>query len=68
MTKILRINPKSKVVMGSGYSASGQANRVMSAVEKGFVQKPYNITQLLTTIREVLDEDILMPVNTKDGR
>jgi hypothetical protein len=35
---------------------------------KGFVKKPYGLRQLLNKIREVLDEDLPGPVNTKDRR
>ncbi|MFH0960794.1 MAG: response regulator, partial [Pseudomonadota bacterium] len=57
LTEILRVNPESKVVIASGYSESGPANGVMSAGAMGFVQKPYDIRQLLNTIREILDKN-----------
>ncbi|MFH0957757.1 MAG: PAS domain S-box protein, partial [Pseudomonadota bacterium] len=66
LEEILRINPKARVVIASGYSESGPANGVMDSGAKGFVQKPYNMSQLLTTIREILDEDMPGPVNTGD--
>ncbi len=57
LTEILRVNPNAKVIIASGYSESGLANGVMEAGAKGFVQKPYNMRQLLTTIREILDKN-----------
>jgi len=30
----------------------------MAAGAKGFVQKPYDMRQLLSTVREVLDKDV----------
>ena len=66
LAEILRINPDAKVVIASGYSESGPANGVMSAGAMGFVQKPYDMRQLLTTIREILDKDLVGPVNNED--
>ncbi|MFH0957100.1 MAG: response regulator, partial [Pseudomonadota bacterium] len=57
LKEILRINPKAKVVIASGYSESTLASGAVAAGAKGFVQKPYNMSQILTTIREVLDMD-----------
>ncbi|MCX5874261.1 MAG: response regulator [Deltaproteobacteria bacterium] len=67
LAEILRINPKAKVIVASGYSQSGPANDAMAGGAKGFVQKPYNMRQLLTAIRQVLDNDLPGPVNADDG-
>jgi DNA-binding NarL/FixJ family response regulator len=66
LAEILRIDPHAKVIIASGYSEGGQANGVMDSGAKGFVQKPYNMRQLLTTVREVLDKDIVGPGNSRD--
>ena len=55
MEEILQVNPNAKVVLASGHSESGLANGDVTGRAKAFVQKPYNMSQLLTTIREVLD-------------
>ena len=57
LNEVLRIDPKAKVIIASGYSESGSAKGVMEAGAKGYIRKPYNMRQLLTTIREVLDKD-----------
>jgi len=57
LAEVLRINPNAKVVLASGYSESGPASGAMAGGAKGFVQKPYNMRQLLTTIREILDKN-----------
>ena len=54
---ILRIDSNAKVVIASGYSEGGPVHGVMSAGAKGFIQKPYNLGQLLTTVREILDQN-----------
>jgi CheY-like chemotaxis protein len=57
LAKILRIDPKAKIIIASGYSENGPASSAIASGAKGFVQKPYKMRQLLTMIREVLDKD-----------
>ncbi len=57
VAEIRRIDPNVKVVIASGYSDGQPTNRDMASAAKGFVQKPYNVKQLLNTVREVLDND-----------
>ncbi len=57
MQEILQINPNAKVVLASGHSESGLANGNVTGRAKAFVQKPCNMSQLLTTIREVIYND-----------
>jgi len=55
LEEILLVNPNAKVVLASGHSGGGLANASKGVM--GFVQKPYNMRELLITIREVLDKD-----------
>ena len=58
LEEILRINPNAKVIIASGVTGEGSAANVVQVKgAKGFVQKPYDMRQLLTTIREILDRD-----------
>jgi two-component system, cell cycle sensor histidine kinase and response regulator CckA len=57
LAEILRINPNARVVIASGYSETGPVNGVMAAGAKGFIQKPYTMRQLLTTVRQILDRN-----------
>jgi two-component system, cell cycle sensor histidine kinase and response regulator CckA len=50
------LDPGVKVVIASGYSANGAAEEALFANSKGFVNKPYEISQLLEVVRSVLDE------------
>jgi PAS domain S-box-containing protein len=50
-----KINPQIKVILSSGYSLNGQAVRIMNNGCNGFIQKPFNISELSNKIREVLD-------------
>jgi PAS domain S-box-containing protein len=52
--KIRQANPKAKVLLFSGYSLNEQAERIMQRGCNGFIQKPVNLVQLSTKIREVL--------------
>ncbi len=62
LAEILRVNPKAKVVIASGYLRIGPASGAMAGGAKGFVQKPYNMREFLITIRSVLDDDLHGPV------
>ncbi|MDR3605452.1 MAG: response regulator, partial [Syntrophaceae bacterium] len=57
IAEILRIDPNVKVVIASGYSEGEPTSRATEGGAKGFVQKPYNVRQLLQTVREILDKD-----------
>ena len=49
-------NPEIPVILSSGYSISGQATEIMSRGCNGFIQKPFDISELSQKIRDVLDE------------
>lgn len=68
LEKILQIDPNAKVIVSSGLSESEPVNVTMLTGAKGFVKKPYGLRQLLTKMREVLDNDIPGPVDTENGR
>ncbi len=53
--EIKKIQPQTKVVLSSGYSIDGQADRVMKKGCDGFIQKPFNILELSQKVRGVLD-------------
>jgi len=53
---IRKINPEVKVLLSSGYSRNGQLQELMEEGLKGFLQKPYNLNEILVKVRNVLDE------------
>ena len=63
LAEILRIDPNAKVIIASGYSESGPANDASAGGAKALVQKPYEMRQLLTTIRNILDNDPPRSIN-----
>jgi two-component system cell cycle sensor histidine kinase/response regulator CckA len=55
--EILKLNPRAKVVIASGYSVNSRAKNALDAGARAFVKKPYEIRQMLRVVREVLDKD-----------
>jgi len=55
--ELLKINPKVKVLIVSGYTSGGTEKDAVELGARGFVEKPYDLTKLLQVIRDVLDED-----------
>ena len=53
---ILEINPQAKVIIASGYAANGPVKRALHSGAAGFLAKPFNNTELWSTVRRVLDE------------
>jgi CheY-like chemotaxis protein len=51
-----KINPDIKVLLSSGYSIDGQASEILNRGCNGFVQKPFNLKQISSKIREILAE------------
>jgi len=45
------------VVIASGYSANAMSKESLVSAAKGFVDKPYNIRQMLAVVRDVLDAE-----------
>ena len=57
LSELLSRNPSAKVVIASGYSMNGQFKEILNLGASGFVAKPFNMSDLLKTIRRVLDQD-----------
>ncbi|MBW1711681.1 MAG: response regulator, partial [Deltaproteobacteria bacterium] len=55
LKELLRIDPKAKVLVASGYSAHVQTRETLQSGAKGFIGKPYRFNQMLQKIRQVLD-------------
>lgn len=55
--RLKEINPGVKVILSSGYSIDGQATEIMKSGCDGFIQKPFNMSQLSAKVREVLDKE-----------
>jgi len=57
LEELLKMNPKSRIIIASGYSINGPAKKVLEAGAKGFISKPYDMRGMLQTVRKILDKD-----------
>ena len=55
---LTEINPNAKVLLSSGYSPNGPAEKILKKGCNGFIQKPFNIQLLSQTIRDILNPAI----------
>ncbi len=53
--RLRAINPEIKVLLSSGYSIEGQATEILNRGCNGFIQKPFNLTNLSNKLREILE-------------
>jgi DNA-binding NtrC family response regulator len=54
---LLKIDPKARVLIASGFAANGQTKEAIETGARGFVGKPYDMKGMLQSVREVLDSD-----------
>ncbi len=55
--KLKSLNPDVKIILSSGYSIDGEARQIINRGCKGFIQKPFTMSQLGEKIRDVLGTD-----------
>lgn len=48
------LNPELKIILSSGYSADGEARKILDRGCNGFIQKPFLLNELSQKIREVM--------------
>ena len=53
--RIREIQPGMLVILASGYAINGQTNKIIRKGCNGFIQKPFNIYELSSKIRKLLD-------------
>jgi PAS domain S-box-containing protein len=53
---LLKTDPGVKVIISSGYMASSKQHEAMDRGAVGFIQKPYRLQDILSLVREVLDQ------------
>ncbi len=54
LTELLKINPEVITVIASGYSLEGEVAELLEKGARGFVQKPFRITELAAALSEAL--------------
>ncbi len=50
-----QISSQVKALLSTGYSQSGRAQEILDGGVMGFIQKPYKLSDLLSTVRRTLD-------------
>jgi PAS domain S-box-containing protein len=53
--RLKALNPNVKALLSTGYSQSGKAQEIMDSGVLGFIQKPYQLNELLFKLRSVLN-------------
>jgi len=54
--RLKQINPRVKVLLSSGYSINGKAQRILDRGCNGFIQKPFNLEELSRKVMEVMEQ------------
>ncbi len=52
--EILKINPDAKIIIASGYSMNGPTKEALKLGAKGFINKPYDLREMLKIIKRFL--------------
>jgi DNA-binding NarL/FixJ family response regulator len=55
LEEILRLDPQARILIASGFSPDEPTQKALNAGAKGFVSKPYEVSQILKEVREALD-------------
>jgi DNA-binding NtrC family response regulator len=56
LKEIIKIDPHANIVIASGYSGDAESMDVLESYVQGFINKPYNVNQMLRVIRNILDK------------
>jgi two-component system cell cycle sensor histidine kinase/response regulator CckA len=51
--RLREVNPQVKVLLSTGYSIEGQASEILARGCDGFIQKPFNVKELLGKLTEI---------------
>ncbi len=55
--QLQKIDPAVRVLFSTGYSQNEKVNEIMDLGIRGFIQKPYQVRELLAKVRDVLDAE-----------
>ena len=55
LVEMIELNPQINIIVSSGFDRSGPVEDLLRLGAKGFVQKPYRISEMLQVVRGVLD-------------
>ena len=55
LQQLLKINPRVKALMASGFAINGQTKEFLNGASKATISKPFKVNEMLGIIRRVLD-------------
>jgi CheY-like chemotaxis protein len=55
LVELKRVDPSARILVASGYSADAQVREVLEAGATAYVGKPYQVFDLLESVRSALD-------------
>jgi DNA-binding NtrC family response regulator len=55
--EVLKVNPRAKILIVSGYSANGPGKEAIEAGARDFVGKPFDVEHMLEVVRNILDQE-----------
>lgn len=55
LDELLRINPKVKVLVATGFLPDAETQEELAIAAKGVVKKPYNLRDFIKTVQDALD-------------
>jgi CheY-like chemotaxis protein len=55
LEELLKINPHVKVIVSTGHCLEARERLLLGALARGFVNKPYEMRQLVQTVKKVLE-------------
>jgi PAS domain S-box-containing protein len=55
--EVLKVNPRAKILIVSGYSANGPGKEAIEAGARDFVGKPFDVEHMLKVVRNILDQE-----------
>ena len=56
LEELLRIDPGAKALIACGFSVNGPTQTLFEAGAKGYISKPFDMMELLRSVRTILDE------------
>ncbi len=56
LQELLKMNSHAAILIASGYSVDAQITRSLESGAAGFIQKPYQMSELLNRVRDILDK------------
>ena len=55
-SKLISLDPSARVLIASGYAVNNETKQTLDAGAAGYIGKPFELDELLTKVREALDE------------